>query len=114
MIREKWVSLRTAIRTIGLVICTYFIADMLKHLADKGVINVDVFYKTLVNISGSFYISWTLTGVSVIWALRERRLRRKNTKYFAKDYDNRQKKYWPEKTSSGINEDGTTRHEDKI
>lgn len=113
MSAEAWRTIRVAIRVVGLVAVTWIIANNSVYLAKEGVLKIDVIVSTLINIAGTVYVSWAITGAAIIYALRQRNLRRENTKFFAPLADNKHKEYWPDKTSSGINKDGSTRKEDK-
>lgn len=114
LVREQWKTIRTISKGFFAFLITVVIAYVLVQLADKNVLNINIVIKTIIELSGTIYINWTITGIAVIWAFRERRLRRIITNYLTNENDLLQRMLWPDKKSSGINKDGTTTKEDRL
>jgi hypothetical protein len=108
---ELFRTIRHSVRWVALVVVVYFITDMFKHLGDTGSVKFDMLFNTLINISGSIYISYTIAISSMVYGYAQRKLRQRNIKEMSKRIDNYEKMLWPGKTSSQINTDGTTPEE---
>ena len=72
----------------------------------------DVGFKVLANITFSRTVNWTATGGAAIWAVSERRLRKKIIRQKARRIKELEEYVDKNRSSSALMSDGSTRPED--
>ena len=72
----------------------------------------DVGFKVLANITFSRTVNWTATGGTAIWAVSERRLRKKIIRQKARRIKELEEYVDKSRSSSALMSDGSTRPED--
>ena len=100
------------IRWIGIIVCFYFLYLMVDSLAGKTTAT-DIALKAITDLKLDRGILYLLTGGTTLWAIRERRLRKRNTKHRAAYTKELEKHIDPNRTSSNLTETGDTHPEDE-
>jgi hypothetical protein len=72
----------------------------------------DIGLKLIANVTLSQSVSWTATGGATIWALSERGLRKRMIRQKAKRIQELEQTIDPNRSSSSLLADGSTRPED--
>ena len=105
-------SLNGLIRWGGIVVCFYFLYLTVDSLAGKTTAT-DIALKAITDLKLDKGVLYLLTGGTTLWAIRERRLRKKNTKHIAAHIKELEGRIDPNRTSSNLTETGDTHPEDK-
>lgn len=100
------------IRWGGVVACFYFLYLTVDSLAGKTTAT-DIVLKAITDLKLDRGVLYLLTGGTTLWAIRERRLRKKNTKHIAEHIKKLEEHLDPNRTSSNLTETGDTHPEDK-
>ena len=100
------------IRWGGVIVCLYFLSLMVDSLAGKTTAT-DIALKAITDLKLDRGILYLLTGGTTLWAIRERRLRKGNTKHRAAYTKELEKHIDPNRTSSNLTETGDTHPEDE-
>ena len=100
------------IRWGGIIICFYFLYLMVDSLAGKTTAT-DIALKAITDLKLDRGVLYLLTGGTTLWAIRERRLRKRNTKHIAAHTKELEKRIDPNRISSNLTETGDTHPEDE-
>lgn len=113
-LREKWKFYSRTIESICkwgvllvLGLCT---TEPLQHIAKAAVVGTSALSLLLAAFAGAFAV---LALVSIIWALRERRLRQEKTEYLTNRIRTLESYIDPQRTSSNLATTGKTHPEDE-
>lgn len=100
------------IRWGGVSVCCYFLYLMVDTLAGKTTV-ADIALKAITDLKLDEAVLYLLTGGTTFWAIRERNLRKKNTKHIAAHTKELEEIIDPNRTSSDLTETGDTHPEDE-
>lgn len=100
------------IRWGGVTACFYFLYLMVDSLAGKTTA-ADIALKAITDVTLDRGVLYLLTGGTTVWAIRERRLRKRNTRHIAAYTKELEKRIDPNRTSSNLTETGDTHPEDE-
>lgn len=100
------------IRWGGIIICFYFLYLMVDSLAGKTTAT-DIALKAITDLKFDRVVLYLLAGGTTVWAIRERKLRKKNTRHIAAYTKELEKHIDPNRTSSNLTETGDTHPEDE-
>ena len=109
-IRDISSKFLTAVTIVGVAFFTYL---SIKDLSGKTTI-ATFFLNLIANAKFSITISYVITGSALIYAFRERKLRKRNIKRFAPRIKKLEEEKNPRRGSSNLTPGGKTRKEDKI
>ena len=100
------------IRWGGIIACFYFLYLIVDSLAGKTTAT-DIALKAITDLKLDRGILYLLAGGTTIWAVRERKLRKKNTKHISEHIKELEELIDPNRTSSNLTETGDTHPEDE-
>ena len=100
------------IRWGGIVACCYCLYLMIDALAGKTTAT-DIALKAITDLELDRGVLYVLTGGTTLWAIRERKLRKKKTKDIEAHLKELEKHIDPNRTSSNLTETGDTHPEDE-
>ena len=113
---KKWDTIEgifnRLIRWGGIVACFCFLYLIVDSLAGKTTAT-DIALKAITDLKLDRGVLYLLTGGSIFWARRERKLRKKNTKHIAAHIKELEDRIDPNRTSSNLTETGDTHPEDE-
>lgn len=96
----------------GIVACFGFLYLAVDSLAGKTTAT-DIALKAITDLKLDRGVLYVLTGGTALWAIRERKLRKKKTKDLGAYVKELEKHIDPNRTSSNLTETGDTHPEDK-
>ena len=100
------------IRWGGIAACFYCLYLIVDSLAGKTTAT-DIALKAITDLKLDRGILYLLTGGTTLWAIREHKLRKKNTKHIAAHIKELEERIDPNRTSSNLTETGDTHPEDE-
>lgn len=113
-VREKYRTIRTGIWVFGLVVVAYFGFHALQKMAGQNTsvsIALSLIFTAFAELKFVFMIG--LTGVSIIWAVGERRLRYRKVEYLQGRIKTLEMAVDPNRTSSQLTAEGKTNPNDR-
>ncbi len=96
----------------GIVACFYCLYLIVDSLAGKTTAT-DIALKAITDLKLDRGVLYLLTGGTTLWAIRERKLRKKNTKHRSAHIKELEEHIDPNRTSSNLTATGDTHPEDK-